>query len=549
MTSQPAPVAVCFAAGTDPGVMTGFYEALEEAQEGAWPSGNRYNLNTRWSIGVQGDPVTLRWSFVPDGLSISNGVGEGVGPSTLFASMDAKFGGNRALWISKFQEVFDRWSEVSGLKYVRVTNGVDPWDDNAVWGSVGSATRGDLRISMKNIDGLNGILAYNFFPQSGDMVIDASESWGAEGGNNYRFLRNTISHEHGHGMGVNHVCPSVSSAGGRTKLMEPTLATAFDGPQQDDIRAAHRHYGDAFEPNNNLATAKPTGASIGVGSSFVLGTLSGAGTATSLSIDANGEEDFYTLTTTAPIQLTATATPIGTTYLSGTQTSGCDTGTSVAAASIANLGIQVQTSTGTPIDDAQLAMLGLPESTTVDLPTPGTYVVRVFETDAPTQSQLYRLNLSGAARPTSTVSGRITFLDWTAASAALPVTISVRNAETQAVLGTVNTTTTALGDYSVNVIGVVPGVSYQISADGPIWIRKTVTLVAPAGRNFTANNYNLFNGDVDNSGEVDAADIDDVIAAFGQTPGSFLEADVDGSGEVDAADIDIVIANFGATDN
>ncbi len=529
--------------------MTAFYEALEEAQEGAWPNGGRYNLNSRWNIGVQGDPVTLRWSFVPDGLNIPNGVGEPAAPSTLFASMDAKFGGNRALWISKFQEVFDRWSAVSGLKYVRVTNGVDPWDDNAVWGTAGSATRGDLRISMKNIDGASGILAYNFFPQSGDMVIDAFDNWGSEGGNNYRFLRNTISHEHGHGMGVNHVCPSGTNPGGRTKLMEPSLATAFDGPQQDDIRAANRHYGDSFEPNNNLATAKPTGASIGVGTSFALGTLSLAANSASLSIDANGEEDFYTLTTTAPIQLTATATPIGSTYLASTQTSACNTGTNVLGASIANLAIQVQTSAGVPIDDAQLAMLGLPESTTVDLPTPGTYVVRVFETDAPTESQLYRLNLSGAARPASTVSGRITFLDWTAASAALPVTISVRNAETQAILGTVNTTTTALGDYSVSVTGVVPGASYQISADGPIWIRKTVTLVAPAGRNFTANNYNLFNGDVDNSGEVDAADIDDVIAAFGQTPGSFLNSDVDGSGEVDAADIDVVIANFGATDN
>ncbi len=57
----------------------------------------------------------------------------------------------------------------------------------------------------------------------------------------------------------------------------------------------------------------------------------------------------------------------------------------------------------------------------------------------------------------------------------------------------------------------------------------------------------LRNGDVDNSGEVDAADIDAVIAAFGST-GQPIE-DVDMSGEVDAADIDIVIANFGQTDN
>ncbi len=49
-------------------------------------------------------------------------------------------------------------------------------------------------------------------------------------------------------------------------------------------------------------------------------------------------------------------------------------------------------------------------------------------------------------------------------------------------------------------------------------------------------------GDVDRSTEVDAADIDLVIANFGGDDQNF---DVDGSGEVDAADIDIVIANFG----
>ena len=54
----------------------------------------------------------------------------------------------------------------------------------------------------------------------------------------------------------------------------------------------------------------------------------------------------------------------------------------------------------------------------------------------------------------------------------------------------------------------------------------------------------LTNGDVDNSSEVDAADIDIVIASFGAT--NVTNPDVDCSGEVDAADIDVVIANFGA---
>jgi hypothetical protein len=55
------------------------------------------------------------------------------------------------------------------------------------------------------------------------------------------------------------------------------------------------------------------------------------------------------------------------------------------------------------------------------------------------------------------------------------------------------------------------------------------------------------NGDADLSGEVDAADIDLVVAEFGSQ--AIGNTDVDVSGEVDAADIDIVIANFGEVDN
>lgn len=56
--------------------------------------------------------------------------------------------------------------------------------------------------------------------------------------------------------------------------------------------------------------------------------------------------------------------------------------------------------------------------------------------------------------------------------------------------------------------------------------------------------FELINGDVDQSGEVDAVDIDAVIAMFGST--AAVAADVDGSLEVDAVDIDIVISHFGA---
>ncbi|MBL8061005.1 MAG: hypothetical protein JNK63_09860, partial [Chthonomonas sp.] len=58
-------------------------------------------------------------------------------------------------------------------------------------------------------------------------------------------------------------------------------------------------------------------------------------------------------------------------------------------------------------------------------------------------------------------------------------------------------------------------------------------------------NVTLISGDIDGSGEIDAADIDAAIAEFGSTAST--PADCDGTGEVDAADIDLVISNFGAT--
>lgn len=92
----------------------------------------------------------------------------------------------------------------------------------------------------------------------------------------------------------------------------------------------------------------------------------------------------------------------------------------------------------------------------------------------------------------------------------------------------------------------------QICISGAPFLRKvgpTVNLV-PNGDPMLAS-FTLTNGDSDGSGEVDAADIDLVIAGFGVVTGdaSYSTAiDVDRSGEVDAADIDVVIENFGATD-
>src|SRR5262249_21725810 len=119
-----------------------------------------YNLGTRWTrtatdgIGLQqGDPTTLRWSILPDGVSIPGDptTGELTSPSTLIATLDARFGAGpggsdltRRPWFHLFTDCYDRLSELSGLTYV-----YEPAEDGApiAANDIGIINvRGDIRI-------------------------------------------------------------------------------------------------------------------------------------------------------------------------------------------------------------------------------------------------------------------------------------------------------------------------------------------------------------------------------------------------------------------
>ncbi|GMV25286.1 MAG: hypothetical protein AMXMBFR58_13170 [Phycisphaerae bacterium] len=414
--------------------------------DGGW--NNNYNLNTRWSPGAAGDPYNLTWSFVPDGLSISGGAGEPASASVLFSRMDSKWA--RATWIGYFQNCFDRWSQVTGLNYTRVTSGGNDWDDGTSWGTSGNdTTRGDVRISAHPIDGLSGILAYNYFPQTGDMVLDSGDMVGSSNffqtTNSARFLRNVVQHEHGHGIGLNHVCPA-----NQTKLMEPFISTAYDGVRHDDIRAGQRHYGDINEADNTTATSGTTTTigTVSVGTNVTLGgvpaPLTGTNSANSstLSIDGNGEQDYHKFSVgSTPILVSVTIAPQGLNYASYTQTSSCNTSTNnMNSKEQADLAVQIIDKNGTTVlGEASAAGLGINEVLSNVLISPtGDFFVRVYETTSPTQSQLYTLNITGAAAATLTASDG-TFndrvrLNWS----------SVPNAGTYSVKrNTVNNLTTA----------------------------------------------------------------------------------------------------------
>lgn len=388
----PEPPATCYDATNPPPP-----EVIAEIERTVYQSLLRYNLDTSWP-GTDGAPVALTWSLIPDGTNIPAGVGgEASGPSVLFAQMDAKFGGDRALWIAQFQASFDRWAALTGTSYTRVTAGGNDWDDGAGFpGSGSAATRGNVRIGGHNIDGGSGILAYNYYPTNGDMVLDTSENWASSGGT-FLFLRNTLLHEHGHGLGLRHVCPSNGS-----KLMEPFLNTGFDGPRHDDLRGGVRMYGDAYESNDDAGSATNLGA-LAAGAtlnpSLVPGAAIANGSLTAISID--GDTDYFRAALAAGNSISVSATPVGLDYDASAQNGdgSCGSGSFINSLNIAALGVQIIAADGATVLGTNNAAPGAAAALSNVAVAAGNFYVRVYETNGPGQSQLYNLTITASSTP------------------------------------------------------------------------------------------------------------------------------------------------------
>jgi hypothetical protein len=359
-----------------------------------------YNTTQRWP-GAQGDPQTVTWSLIPDGVNIpSYGPTDNNGNAAnneLFARMDALFGGDRALWLQRVQESFDRWEELTGLDFERITVGGNEWDDGAAWGAPGSATRGDIRIGMRNIDFVGGILGFSFSPGSSDEGYALFDRWTW---NNdvfeHRFFRNMVMRLAGYGIGLTNMCSSDSN-----QLLEQSSDITIDGPRQDDIRGAQRYYGDPFEANNDAGSAHDIGpifgnVSFGEAPPPLLGT-NDAGTSL-LSIDADGEQDYYRFTVETRSLFSVSVIPVGTVYDDSDQGGGGCPGSPspIDAAQQANLNVRVYDIDGTTIlGDASSEIAGVTETISdVLLPVPGDYYLEVYETGTPLQTQLYTLALS-----------------------------------------------------------------------------------------------------------------------------------------------------------
>jgi len=345
------------------------------------------DLNTRFSLQGstwfgQGNSGTLTYSFPPDGLTIPAAIqGEPTAPNEIHARLNDIFSsqGGEPFWKDLFKQVFDRWTEITGVEYIEVS------DDGASWGASGSATRGDIRIVMKPIDGAGGVLAYNRFPNGGgDMVLDRQENWGSTFAN-YRFFRNIISHEHGHGLGFLHVCPAVGQ-----KLMEPFLNTSFDGPQLDDIRAGIFNYGDRNSPNQTAQLATSLGA-LNIGD---VATMDEVG------LRDNNDVDYYSFTAPAGAMATITVSPIGFTYVQGPQTQQCNDGNSFNALTIMDMQFSLRDANENLLAGVNQTSFGEAEELVeFELPGAGEYLIRVSAAAANGVSQVYNLEVALSGLP------------------------------------------------------------------------------------------------------------------------------------------------------
>ncbi|MEM1185465.1 MAG: matrixin family metalloprotease [Planctomycetota bacterium] len=361
------PVAPCFT----PGTPFEYIELFDSIVSYGLSNGTsiQFEQTDRWlgtaldpSGGGQGNPTILTYSFPPDGTTVPSGVGEPQGPNDLNAFMDGIYG-NRATWRGLYDQIFATWASLCGNTYI-----LEPNDDGqTLFNFPGvSGVRGDLRMAGKFIDGNSGTLAYNFFPQNGDMVVDTGDNFYFGTGSNSLRLRNILLHEHGHGMGQLHTCPVTNS-----KLMEPFINLNFDGPQFDDILNAQRHYGDPNEPNDGSGPATNLG-SFGIDSST---------TVDNVSLDDDLDTDWYEFTINQTSEVTARLRPQGFLYQAGPQTNNCNEQQPYNPLLFLNPGVEIIAGNGfNVLASANSFGAGEIETASASLDA-GTYFVRAFGGD------------------------------------------------------------------------------------------------------------------------------------------------------------------------
>lgn len=380
------------------------FALLGVASAAAYLPTGRWSETASGITGTQGTPITLTWSLIPDGTPI-----RGTGPSNLIARFDELFqvfsppeSLPQRSWFPFFDAAFQRWSQVGGIHFV-----YEPHDDGAeapdAPGVLG--VRGDVRIGGTYLDGPLGTLANSTLPNGGDVFLDTADTafFGLSDGNHLQ-LRNVLMHELGHALGLLHIVSSTDEL-----LMEPVLSTLIDGPQLDDIRGIHWHYGDALEKTNNgLGNNTPSTAThlglLSPGGGLTVGTSAARGhgqfvaphETDFVSISRSADIDVYSFSIHTPIVLDIMLSPLGGVFRQG-EVGGTEVLFDANARN--NLSLALYANDGTTlIQAANNAPAGQVEYLSdISLSAPGTYFV--FVTGASIHVQLYQLQLFAEPSP------------------------------------------------------------------------------------------------------------------------------------------------------
>lgn len=375
--------------------------------------GSAYEVQTRWtttatdgtvgSTSAVGVPVTVTWSFAPDGTAIPAET-SGTVPSNLINFLDSGWGagsggGDYASrpWFPIFQQSFDRISALSGVTYVYEPNDTGSSFSNAFNRRGILGVRGDVRLGGKSYGAGSTTLASNYYPNYGEMMINTDQAaFFLNNTNGSRRFRNTIMHESLHGLGLAHVEASIAGF-----LLEPILSTSFDGPQLDDVLGLQRLYGDFYEKsggNDVVARATPLGL-VSALQPQIIGTQGGStfiGAAQTdfVSIDDVSDNDFFSFTLQETLDVTLKLSPQGTSYQVGPQGG---TQTTFDSRTLSDLSLALFAPDGSAVlDFANAAGLGAEESIVRRLDA-GTYYARVA--GAQSDVQLYQFAVTASPPP------------------------------------------------------------------------------------------------------------------------------------------------------